>query len=178
VLTGTDAYWVEVTVPVDQLRWIELPGARARIFNEAAWGATAHRVGKVIRLLSDLEQQGRMARLLVEVADPLDLRKENANQPKLLLGDYVRIKIEGVELKNVAMVDRRLVREGNNVWVMNDRNQLEIRPVQIVFRARDKLFIRDSLRPGERLVVTELSAAVDGMLLRTTDNRVENKQER
>jgi len=174
VLTGTDAYWVEVTVPVDQLPWIEVPGAAVEIFNEAAWGATVSRHGRVVRLLSDLEQQGRMARLLVEVADPMALQPANAGKPKLLLGDYVRVKIAGIEMPHVAALDRTLVREGHNVWVMTPEKKLEIRPVQIVFRGRERLFIRDSLKTGEWLVTTDLASPVAGMPLRTREDAVKD----
>lgn len=171
-LTGTDTFWIEVTVPVDQLKWIRIPrsrdeaGSAVRVFNEAAWGQTAYREGHVIRLLSDLEKEGRMARLLIAVQDPMAIQPANDGQPKLLLGDYVRVDIEGIELDAVAAVDRTLVRDGNTIWVMNEKDQLEIRPIQVVFRGRDQLFIRDSLRDGERLVVTDLAAPVVGMPLR------------
>jgi RND family efflux transporter MFP subunit len=174
-LTGTDAYWIEVTVPVDQLQWIEIPatgggnGAAARVYNEAAWGAQLWREGRVIRLLSDLEKEGRMARLLVEVEDPLARESAHAGLPKLLLGEYVRVEIEGRELDRVAAVDRRLVREGNRVWVMNERDELEIRAVEIVFRGRDHLLVGNGLRDGERIVTTDLAAPVEGMPLRVRE---------
>ncbi|NQU10294.1 efflux RND transporter periplasmic adaptor subunit [bacterium] len=174
-LTGTDEYWVEVAVPVDQLRWIRIPASAAEagstvgVYNATAWGPDAHRDGQVVRLLGDLEPDGRMARLLVAVADPLAIQPAHAGQPALLLNDYVRVEIDGLELPEVAEVDRPLVREGDTVWVMNAQDQLEIRPVEILFRGRDTLLIRDNLRDGERLVVTDLAAPVAGMPLRTQD---------
>jgi RND family efflux transporter MFP subunit len=72
-LIGTDTYWVEVTVPVNQLKWIRIPqeegddGSIVRIYDEAAWGAGVFRTGKVRRLAASLEEQGRMARLIVTV---------------------------------------------------------------------------------------------------------------
>lgn len=172
VLTGTDTFWVEASVPVDQLVWIRLPtageqgGSNARVFNESAWGSKAFRSGRVIRLLSDLERDGRMARLLVEIPDPEALLSENRGQPRMLLGDYVRVEIEGIEVESVVKLPRQVVRDGRAVWVMNERNELEIRPVQIVFRGPDHVLVRDSLRDGERIVVTDLASPVAGMPLR------------
>ncbi len=168
-LVGADQYWVEVTLPVDQLQWIEIPGSTVRVFNEAAWGEKRYREGRVIRLLSDLEEEGRMARLLVAVDDPLALKPERAGQPQLLLGDYVRAELAGIELDSVAAVNRRLFHEGDQVWVMNDKDELEIRPVAIAFRGRDQLFVSEGLRHGERLVTTDLPSPVEGMPLRTQD---------
>ncbi len=51
------------------------------------------KIGKVIRLLPDLSKEGRMARLLIEVNDPLDLKAKNEKQPMLLIGEYVRVNL-------------------------------------------------------------------------------------
>ena len=65
-LVGTDAYWIEVSIPVDRLAWITIPrqtgetGAPARVRNQNGYVVS----GRVIRLLSDLESEGRMARCL------------------------------------------------------------------------------------------------------------------
>jgi RND family efflux transporter MFP subunit len=172
-LIGTDEYWIEATLPVDQLRWVEIAngstetGSQARVLNEAAWGPHQHRTGRVIRLLSDLEEEGRMARLLVAVRDPLGLEPGEEEQPRLLLGDYVRIEIEGKELGTVAALDRRHIRGGDRVWIMNKEDRLEIRHVAIAYRGREYMFVTNGVHEGERLVTTDLPAPVEGMLLRT-----------
>lgn len=174
-LSGTDAYWIELAVPVDELKWIETPrtgteqGALARVYSEAAWRTNTFREGRVVRLLNDLEKDGRMARLLVEVGDPEALSPANKGKPPLLLGDYVRVEIEGIELKAVAALDRQWIRDGRFVWLMDAGKKLEVRPVEVVFRGRDRLLVRDGLRAGEQVVVTDLASPVAGMLLRTAD---------
>ena len=170
-LLGTDECWVEVAVPVDQLRWIRIPqktgeaGSPARIFNEAAWGKDRFRKGYVCRLASDLEPQGRMARLLICVQDPLALAEDNCDQPALLQGSYVRVEIEGQEIASAAPVSRSLLRDGDNVWVMAG-DVLEIRPVTVGFRGRDQVLVTAGLKPTDRLVTTDLAAPTAGMPLR------------
>lgn len=171
-LIGTDAYWVEVSVPVDQLPWIRIPrttdepGAAVRVFDEAAWGPDRFRTGCVCRLAGDLEEQGRMARLLVAVEDPLALAEANRGQPALLIGSYVRVEIEGTTIPSAAPVSRSLLRDGDNVWIMTPADELEIRPVTVAFRGRDQVLVTGGLKAGDRLVVTDLAAPVDGMSLR------------
>ncbi|MEO8351203.1 MAG: HlyD family efflux transporter periplasmic adaptor subunit, partial [Chthoniobacteraceae bacterium] len=100
-LIGTDIYWVEIAVPVNQLRWIRIPkatgeeGSAVHIFNEAAWGPDVSRVGRVVRMAADLEEQGRMARLFVAVEDPMSLQPDHQDLPTMLIGSYVRAEIEG-----------------------------------------------------------------------------------
>jgi len=173
-LVGTDAYWVEVLIPVKQLEWIALPGekeispgAAVRIYNDAAWGSEIYRSGTVLGLASDLEEQGRMARLLISVPDPLGTASDGKPLPLLLIGAFVRAEIEGRPLERVAAIDRRFFREGEAVWVMNAKDQLEIRPVKVAFRDRDQVYLSAGVREGERLVLTDLAAPVEGMPLRT-----------
>ncbi|MDJ0763866.1 MAG: efflux RND transporter periplasmic adaptor subunit [Myxococcota bacterium] len=172
-LVGTDAYWIEVSVPVDQLKWIPIPkvngdaGAPVRIFDEAAWGKGMHRTGQVLRLAADLEAQGRMARLLVEVIDPLALKPEQAGKPQLLIGSYVRVEIEGSDLQSVVPVDRGLLRDGSQVWVMSPEGTLDIRQVETAFQTSDKVFVTAGIKPGEKLIKTDLATPVAGMALRT-----------
>ena len=175
-LVGTDAYWVEVSVPVSQLRWIQIPhtrkdpGALVRIYDTAAWGDNIFRQGRVIRLKSDLESQGRMARLLIQVEDPLSLQPDHSDQPRLLIGSYVRVEIEGNAVASAAAIEREFIRNGNNVWVMTDRGNLAIRPVEIAFRGADRLLVTGGITSGEQLITTDIATPVEGMPLRTVDD--------
>ncbi len=174
-LVGTDAYWVEVSVPVSQLRWIQIPqtdgdqGALVRVYDSAAWGDGVFRPGRVVRLEADLEEQGRMARLLVRVEDPLSLSPDNTGQPRMLLGSYVRVEIEGQTMTSAAAIDREFIRNGSDVWIMEENGNLSIRPVEIAFRGIDHILVTGGISPGENLVVTDLAAPVEGMLLRAAD---------
>ena len=175
-LVGTDEYWIEVSVPVNQLRWIRIPrrdgepGSVVKVYNQAAWGKDVCREGTVIRLAADLEEQGRMARLLVSVTDPLSLTPDHTGKPVLLIGSYVRLEIQGIELDSVVAVDRSLLRDGTRVWIMSPEGTLDIRPVEICFRDRNRVMISGGLSEGERLVTSTLSTPVHGMELRTSED--------
>ena len=175
-LVDTDIFWVEVSVPVSQLSWINIPrtskdkGAFVKIYDTAAWGDKVCRQGRVIRLKSDLESQGRMARLLIQVEDPLSLTPDNQGKPRMLMGSYVRVEIEGNVVDSAMAVEREFIRNGNSVWVMTLEGKLAIRPVDIVFRGADRLLITGGIESGEQLIITDLAAPVEGMALITMDN--------
>jgi len=178
-LVGTDHYWVELSLPVNQLKWVRIPrnadhetGSRVRVFNEAAWGAGVWRSGRVIRLAGDLEEEGRMARLIVSVPDPLCLLEENQGAPTLLIDSYVRVEIEGLELGDVVAVRRGLLRDGDRIWILDADNRLEIRPVTVAYRGRERVFVSVGLAAGDRIVTTDLSAPVPGMPLRIREDEV------
>ena len=122
---------------MDQLHWMAIPrtgedeGAKARVYSQAAWGPKAFRTGEVVRLRPGLEEQGRMARLLIAVADPLARQPEYADLPRMILSAYVRVEIEGTTLHEVATISRSALRDGDCVYLMADDDRLEIRRVQM-----------------------------------------------
>lgn len=166
-LVGTDEYWVQASVPVDRLRWIRFPegsagqGARARIFHRG----DRMREGTVIRLLADLESEGRMARLLISVPDPLDLKPGDTAQTKLLIGEYVRLEIEGPEIAGAYKIPRAALRDDRRLWIATPGDTLEIRDVTPVWRDTATVLLTGGLSPGERLIVSDLSFPVPGMPL-------------
>lgn len=171
-LAGTDAYWVELAVPVDQLSWISIPqrpgqtGSVVRIYNPSGWPEDSYRQGRILRLIGELEPTGRMARVLVEIDDPLALKPENAGAPILLVNAYIRAEIEGKAIESAVKLDRQLLRDGNHVWLYAPDGTLRLQPVKIIFRAEEFVYVDGGLSQGDQIVVTDLAAPVEGMPLR------------
>lgn len=183
-IVGTDAYWIETLVPVDQLRWVRFPekgkggtpGSDVIIRDIAAWGAGRHRKGNVLRLLPGVEEKGRMARILVEVKDPLALQEENEGKPEFLMGAYVSVEIDGGVVKSVIALERDYLRDNDTVWVMDKDSKLDIRNVSMTFKGRDWVYVSEGLKDGESVVMTSLSGAVEGMPLREQKKRKRKKK--
>ena len=167
-LVGTDAYRIQASLPVDRLEWIDVPvqtgdpGSKARII----YGQGHECSGTVIRLMGDLATEGRMARILVEVADPLGLKASNKDRAPLLIGEYVRVKILGRKLDNVFQIPRTAFKDNSSIWIAGENQTLEIRKVRPVWRDADVVLLQDGLKPGEQLIVSDLPAPVQGMSVR------------
>ena len=170
-LVGIESYWVEAAVPVSNLRWIEFPeasertGSSVRVRNRAAWPEDTFRAGKVYRLIGALENQTRLARVLLTVADPLAHEPESAGLPPLMVGTFVEARIEGKPIEDVIRMDRDFLRQNNTVWLKED-GVLRIREVEIVFRDQDYVFIRTGLGADDLVVTTNLATVLDGSPLR------------
>lgn len=167
-LVATDAYWVEATIPVSMLQWIALPeggtgGADVRLRNRTAWDDGVYRTGQLYRVVGSLEEDTRMARVLVRVADPRT--PTEAGAPPLLLGAFVETLIEGEPLEGVVRLDRDYVRDDDTAWVM-EADTLRIRDLGIVMRDAEHAYVRDGLTPDDRIVTTNLATVVDGAPLR------------
>ncbi len=178
-LVGTDAYRVQASLTVDRLEWIDVPvqtgdhGSKAQII----YGRGNECSGKVIRLLGDLAAEGRMARILVEVADPLGLNSSNQNRTPLLIGEYVRVKILGRKLDNVFQIPRTALKDNSSIWIVGENQTLEIRKVRAVWRDADVVLLQDGLKPGERLIVSDLPAPVEKMTVRVEPLKSEMKSD-
>jgi RND family efflux transporter MFP subunit len=182
-LVATDEAWVELKVPIDQLKWLEIPrnngqsGSSVKIYNTLAWGKGHFRTGEIVRLFGELEPQGKLARLLAKVDDPFCLQSDNSDSPQLLMGSIVQAEIQGTELASVFPVKWPYLRNNNTaVWIMDQDNQLEIRPVEIAYRGPEEVFVSAGLNADERLVVTDIAAPVPGMPLRIAGAPGENSE--
>lgn len=164
-LVDTDEYWIRVSLPVDQLRWISIPqdpsqkGAPAQVH----YHGTHPRAGVITALLSDLEPEGRLARLVVSVSDPLGRRRRAQSFSPLLIGEYVRVEITGQQIEDAYRIPRTAFRNNNRLWVAGKNDTLEIRPVQPVWRDADTVILSTGLSPGERLITSDISVPVAGM---------------
>lgn len=171
-LVGTDEFRVQVSIPVDELKWITVPrkagepGAAARIFYGNNSGAVRERTGQVIRLLGDLETEGRMARLLVAVKDPMDLNTSANVKMPLLIGQYVRVEIDGRRIEPAFSIPRSALREDSSVWIAANDETLHIRSVNVIWRDEATVLVTDGLNDGEQLIVSDLSSPVEGMKIR------------
>jgi RND family efflux transporter MFP subunit len=170
-LVGTDEYWIQVSIPVNRLSWINIQrnpaesGSKVRIFYRDA----DERTGRITKLLGTLETEGRMARILVEVKDPLGLESREKNKLPLLLGEYVRLEIEGRQLQNVYSIPRTALRDDASLWVVSNDDKLDIRKADVIWRDTQTVLLREGLEPGERLIVSDLASPVQGMPVQVSE---------
>lgn len=170
-LVGTDAYWIRVSLAVDEVKWLEIPGSEAEVILPT--GDT--RKGTVVRLLGDLEPQGRMARVLIEVKDPLGSTPDKKTKAPLIIGEFVRVLIKGTEVEKIYVLPRTALRDGSELWLLNSENHLRITPIDILWGDRDRIFVRQTWQEDLRLVTSDLGTPVEDMSLRLVSelNQVE-----
>ena len=177
-LVGTDQFWVQVSVPLEMLQYIDVPGVNgtegspAQVVQDVG-EQRIERQGRIMRLLGDLDPVGRMARVIVAIDDPMALEDggegESSRLP-LLIGAYVDVHVEGDAVDGVIEVPRTALREGDQLYVMNDERRLEIRDVEIAWRTEDTVLVRSGIAHGEQLVTSRVPTPVAGMELRTASD--------
>lgn len=170
-LVGVDEYWIMASVPLRDLRWMRFPrdgqeGSLVHVRHTAAWEPGAEREGRVARLIGIVDEQSRLARVLVTVPDPL---ARETDGPPLILGTIVELSIEARQLEGVFRIDRDYLRQNDTVWVMQN-GELRIRTVEVAFRDAEHAFIRAGLEEGDQIVTTTLATVTDGLSLRRADD--------
>ena len=162
-LVGTDEFWVQVSVPVASLRSLviaETEGSAATVIQHVG-GERIERVGRVVRMLPELDPTGAMARVIVSIPNPM-----NGASVPLLLGSFVDVEIAAPPLEDVIEVPRAAVHEGNIVYVMNREGQLETRRVTVVWGLRDSVMVSTGLDTGDQVIRSQVGTALPGMRLR------------
>jgi RND family efflux transporter MFP subunit len=173
-LVGVRHYWVEAAVPVSNLRWIDFSGDRVpagaavQVRNRVAWPEDTFREGSVHRLIGELEDQTRLARVLLTVADPLSHEPESAGLPPLMIGSFVEARIAGIPIEDVIRIDRDYVRKDDTIWI-DDAGVLRIRDLDIVFRDDKFAYVRSGLSSEDQVITTNLATVFDGAALRLAE---------
>jgi RND family efflux transporter MFP subunit len=172
-LVGTDNFWINVSVPVDKLRWLKIPeingtqGAAAKITYESAWGKDVYRDGVIKRLQAEIEPEGRMAKILVEVDDPLCQKAENKTKPPLMLGTYVQVALEGSMLNNVIELPETTLHDGKTLWLLNEKNELAFMDIAPIWKENGNIYLTQNTFPENAVVITsDLAAPMLGMALK------------
>ncbi len=163
VLTGTEVFWAQIPLAVEKLDWFELPahgrkGAAAKIYYHDNF-----RQGRVIKLQAELDTDGLMAEVLIEVNDPLGL---NSKKKPLLLGSFVRAEIEGITLENVYCIPRSALQENEQLFIITPDNTLHIQPVKVVWKDRANVYVNKGLSKGSRVIFSNLPSPIEGMPLK------------
>lgn len=171
VLVGTGEAEIVVPLPVQELGWLQIPrpggkgpGSPATV-QLTTGGRTFEWSGRIDRSLAEVDPQGRMARVVVAIDDPYALKSREQGRPELAVGTFVQVVLHGDALRDVAVLPAGALRDGEEVWIMND-SHLKIRAVEVLRRDRGEVVIGRGLASGEKVVLTNLAGAAEGMKLR------------
>jgi RND family efflux transporter MFP subunit len=172
-LVDTDEFWIEVSVPLDRLRWISFPsegkktGTSAEAVIDLGGGRTASRSAEAYKLQGELDPNGRMARALFRIPDPLSPGGEGdrTDYARFLLGSFVTLRIEAGSIEDSFSIPRAAMREGDTVWILGSGNTLDIRKVKVAWPRKDDIIVTGGLSAGERLVTSSLQSPLPGMAL-------------
>jgi len=116
-----------------------------------------------VRFADTVDPQTRTMGVVVAVDRPFEKVKPGY-RPPLSKGMFVQVVLRGKSQAPRVVVPRSAVR-GGVVLVAAADDRLQRRPVEVLFSQGDVSVIAAGLEAGERVVVSDLVPAVEGMLL-------------
>lgn len=111
---------------------------------------------KIVRTEAEIDISSRMVQLVARVAN-------NDNAAPLSVGLFVEAEIEGLSADNIVVLPRSAIRNNNQVLVVDEQNKLRFRAIEPLRLYQDNVLIQAGLASGDRVCLSPLQTAVDGM---------------
>ena len=126
-------------------------------------GQTLEWKGNIVRSEAEIDVSSRMVQLVARV--------ESASNPvPLSIGLFVSAEIQGLAAKNVVVLPREALRNDNQVLVVDDENRLRFRKIETLRLYQDDLLVQAGLEAGERVCISPLQTAIEGMVVNPVIN--------
>ena len=86
-------------------------------------------------------------------------------KPILPIGLFVEAEINGKQLEDIFMIPNTALTPNDELLVLNQDDTLEIRKVKVITKMKNYILVKEGMKAGERVVVSKLSIATNGMLV-------------
>jgi len=168
---------VEVRLPIAdrQLAYLNIPvSMRGEIpveFQPAVTltaqyaGQTLEWKGRIVRSEAEIDVSSRMVQLVARVESKTD-------SVPLSVGLFVSAEIEGLAAENIVVLPREALRNNNQVLVVDKEDRLRFRKIEPLRLYQNDLLIRAGLEAGERVCVSPIQTAIEGMVVNPIPNEV------
>ena len=159
---------VEVRLPIAdrQLAYLNLPPLRNGNFPaemqpnvtlKAEYGGqTLEWIGKIVRAEAEIDTASRMVQLVARI------RSDEITE-ELSVGLFVTAEISGLAVDNIVRLPRSALRNNNQVLVIDRENKVRFRDVRPLRLYKDDVLIESGLQAGERVCLSTIQTAIDGM---------------
>jgi len=124
--------------------------------------------GRIVRTEGEIDPKSRMITLVARVDDPYG-RQEGADRPPLAVGLFVQAEVLGRRLPAAVVLPRAALRSGDRVLVVDAEQRLHFRPVEVLRQERERVVLGGGLEAGERVCVSPLPGAVEGMQVQVAE---------
>jgi len=112
----------------------------------------------------EIDVRNRLAYLVAEVPLPYEKNAQYPNRPPLTPGMFVKAELKGVQ-RIVIKLPRSTLHYGSRVWVIDENNKLQIKPVKILSKDKNYIYIKSGINKGEKIITSAISYPLQGMHL-------------
>lgn len=130
--------------------------------------------GRVTRISDQVDPRTRTIGVIVAVDNPYNVATI-PDRPPLAKNMYVEVELRGSPQAKQIVVPRAAVHGGSGggsrVYVVSADNRLKFRDVEISYLQGALAVIKSGLKIGERITVSDIVPAIDGMLLKPEEDK-------
>ncbi len=166
-LALSDADLTRAGLPVAFRETEDNPGPNVRL-SATVGGEQRVWNGRITRTASRFDSSTRLLAAITQVDDPYGAGADGG--VPLAVGLFVSAQIEGRRIDEAVTLPRTALRNDQDVYVIRDDNQIEIRQVAVIDSDRERVVLASGVEPGERVVVSPLRGAVNGMIVAPVSN--------
>jgi len=178
VLYGANEVEVRLPLAIRQLGYLDVPlDFRGELDREVApavrlkgmYGGKRHFWnGRLVRTEAAIDPDSNSVQAIVRVTQPGAQAAEGVKELgkdaiPLPIGLFVEAAISGREIDDIIALPRAVIRNNNQVLVVDAENKMRYRDVEIFRFEEERVLISGGLRPGETVCVSPIQAVVDGM---------------
>lgn len=165
-IVADDQVYIRVSLAPSMIAWTGAsPEALSKIVADVSYEMGAGEVtrsARVLSMLGEVEALGRMVQLVLVVDDPFGPPLD----APLLTGTFVHVKLHTPSALKSIELDRAHVREGNQVYVCDENDKLDIRTIVTPYKTEKRVYVTEGLADGDRVVTTLISSPIKGRKLR------------
>ena len=175
VVHGADEVEVRLPLAIRQLGYLDIPlGSRGVLSGEQApnvallgyYGGEAHTwKGQLVRTEAVIDANSNTVQTIIRVDQPKSAVTNNVSnsQIPLPIGLFVQADIVGKRVDNLIVLPRSVIRNNNQVLVVDSENKMYYREVEIFRLEESRVLISSGLLPGELICTSPIQAVVEGM---------------
>ena len=127
---------------------------------------------RIARTEGELDSRTRMINVIAEIDSPYSSKD---SRPPLTIGLFVEAEILGRFIEDAVVIPQSAIQGRNLVYIVNEKNRLEFKKVEILRMINDQAVITDGLKTGDTVCISALRNAEPGMEVRTSTKLEEQK---
>ena len=114
--------------------------------------------GTIVRTEAEIDRSSRMVQLVARV-------NNNEADVAISVGQFVNAEISGRTADNIFVLPRSALRNDSNILIVDNENKLRFRDIETLRLYEDTILVSGGLAAGERICISSVQTAVDGMLV-------------
>ena len=111
-----------------------------------------------MRTEAEIDRSSRMVQLVARVDN-------TSTDVAISVGQFVNAEISGRSAEDIFVLPRSALRNDNSILVVDNQNKLRFRDIETLRLYEDTVLISGGLVPGERICISSVQTAIDGMVV-------------